>query len=202
MAPPASCTTAVLTRINDSVLFASWKDATNTAIGRIVTGTSEATVSGLETDIANTISCLTYQTEQKRGLSTDIAGLQDRHAQTQKDLDDKKAELQIAKERAANLTSPEKKVTIHESWFPLQRPLTTTSFLLILALALFFFCVFLGTLARQFGFFVDYGFQIPIRKLGSGSPWTWFFSQFTIVNIGLATLLITCVGVIIYAFTK
>ena len=111
-------------------------------------------------------------------------------------------ELQIAKERVSTMTSPEKKVTIHESWFPLQRPLTTTSFLLILAFALFFFCVFLGTLARQFGFFVDYGFQIPIRKLGSGSPWTWFFSQFTMTNIGLAAGLIVCIGVIIYYFTK
>ena len=202
MAPPASCTTAVLTRINDSVLFASWKDATTSSIGKIVTGTPEATVSGLESDIANTIDCLMYQTQQKRGLSTDIAGLQDRHAQTQKDLENKRAELQIAKERVSTMTSPEKKVTIHESWFPLQRPLTTTSFLLILAFALFFFCVFLGTLARQFGFFVDYGFQIPIRKLGSGSPWTWFFSQFTMTNIGLAAGLIVCIGVIIYYFTK
>ena len=89
MPPPASCTTAVLARINDQVLFASWKDATNTSIGMIVAGTPEATVSALETDIANTIECLMYQTQQKRGLSTDIAGLQDRFVQTQKDLEDK-----------------------------------------------------------------------------------------------------------------
>ena len=202
MPPPASCTTAVLARINDQVLFASWKDATNTSIGRIVAGTPEATVSALETDIANTIECLMYQTQQKRGLSTDIAGLQDRFVQTQKDLEDKRAALQIAKERTSNMTSPEKKVTIHESWFPLKRPLKTTSFLLILALSLFSFSVFLGILAKQFGFFVDYGFQIPIRKLGSGSPWTWFFSQFTLVNIGLIAALILCIGLIIYYFTK
>jgi hypothetical protein len=68
-------------------------------------------------------------------------------------------DLQIAEDRAATLRHPEKNRSYYESWFPINRPLTNSSIVIILAIGIFFFVMSFFILFKSFGF--NLRFSVP-----------------------------------------
>jgi hypothetical protein len=71
-----------------------------------------------------------------------------------------KKDLKIAEDRVSTLRHPEKDRSYYESWFPLNRPLTNRSIIIILAIGVFFLVISFLIILRIFGF-----------NLQFSSPW-------------------------------
>jgi hypothetical protein len=150
-----SCTDKIIERISDPATFSSWQAQTTTALAAVTSTTNDAALTLLETDVTNTINCLQTKTRDTRSANSDITGLYQEYSALQNQYQSQQAALSISKDRAALLTHPEQKTTVYESWFPLHRPLQTSSLLVLIVTSLFFFSVFVGLLARQMGFHLD-----------------------------------------------
>lgn len=61
-------------------------------------------------------------------------------------------DLQIAEERVATLRNPEKDKSYYESWFPINRPLTQTMIVILLAIGVFFFVLSFFIIIKALGF--------------------------------------------------
>ena len=153
-----ACTDQILQRINDPVEFSTWQTATRNAVQPTST-TTESRIGELDSEVTNTIACLQTKIVAARSSSSNVATLYQQYSTLQADYQAKTDALKISQDRVKLLTHPEQKTTVYESWFPLYRPLQTSSFLLLIVTSLFFFSVFIGLLARQMGIFVDLGYM-------------------------------------------
>jgi len=195
-----ACTDVILQRITDPIIFARWKTATASSISAINATTPQATLEQLETDMANTLSCAQQQIATKKSLTSDIVYLHDSYVATMKDLKEKQEALDISKQRAALLNAPQNHTTVYESWFPLRRPLQTSTFLLLIVFSLFFFTMFLGILMRQMGIFIDLGYEF--KAPGLSAPPSWLMRQLNPITLGIGAALLVSLAVIIYLVTK
>ena len=195
-----ACTDQIVARISDPVTFSSWQTTTRNAVQGIAASTQEATVSLLESDVTNTIGCLETKIAAARSTSSDVATLYTQYATLQADYQTKTDALKISQDRVKLLTYPEQHTTVYECWFPLHRPLQTSSFLLLIVTSLFFFSVFVGLVARQMGLFVDLGYMYT--PAAPGGFFALIMSKMNYVTVGTGLLLVASLGVIIYLTTK
>lgn len=194
-----ACTEQIVARITDPVTFSSWQTTTRNAVQAFTDSTPSATVTLTESDVTNTMACLETKIAAARSTSSDISSLYQQYASLQVNYQRQADALQISQDRVKLLTHPEQKTTVHESWFPLQRPLQTSSFLVLIVLSLFFFSVFVGLMARQMGIFVDLGYMYT--PAAPGGMMAFLMSKMNYVALGLGAAVIACVGVIIYLST-
>jgi hypothetical protein len=61
-------------------------------------------------------------------------------------------DLQIAEERVASLRNPGKDKSYYESWFPINRPFTQTTIVILLAIGIFFFVLSFLIIIKGLGF--------------------------------------------------
>jgi hypothetical protein len=188
-----ACTDQILARISDPQIFSAWKLSINTAIVNSVTP-------AIRQDVSNTISCVQSKIDETRKISSELPGLYQIYANLQTEYKTKTDAMNISKDRAALLTHPEQKTTVYESWYPIHRPLRTSSFLLLIVTSLFFFSIFLGLLARQLGVFVSLGYMYT--PSAPGSMMSMLLSKMNFMTIGLGAAVVVCIGVIIYLLTK
>lgn len=71
--------------------------------------------------------------------------------QIKKDIIQAKEDLKVAEDRVKSLRSPESTKSYYDSWFPLNRPLRTTTVVVALAFGIFFIVLTLFTLFSSFG---------------------------------------------------
>ena len=185
----------ILKRINDPVEFSTWQTATRNAVQPTST-TTESRIGELDSEVSNTIACLQTKIVAARSSSSDVATLYQQYSALQADYQAKTDALKISQDRVKLLTHPEQKTTVYESWFPLHRPLQTSSFLVLIVTSLFFFSVFVGLVARRLGVFVDLGYMYTPSPGGS------MFSKLNYLTLGIGAALIVCIGVIIYLVSK
>jgi len=191
-----ACTDQIVARISDPELFLSWLTTTRNDVQAIKASTDEDDVTLLESEVDNTMSCVEDKITQARGTSSDISSLYYQYSNLQTEYQTKTDALKISQDRVKLLTHPEQHTTVYESWFPLHRPLQTSSFLLLLVTSLFFFSVFVGLVARRLGVFVDLGYMYTPSPGGS------MFSKLNYLTLGIGAALIVCIGVIIYLVSK
>ena len=194
-----ACTDQILQRINDPVEFSTWHTATRNAVQPTST-TTESRIGELDSEVTNTIACLQTKIVAARSSSSNIATLYQQYSTLQADYQAKTDALKISQDRVKLLTHPEQKTTVYESWFPLHRPLQTSSFLVLIVTSLFFFSVFVGLLARQMGIFVDMGYMYTPPT--PGSFFAFIMSKLNYLTVGLGIALVASIGAIIYLRTK
>ena len=194
-----ACTDQILRRINDPVEFSTWQTATRNAVQPTST-TAESSIGELDSEVSNTIACLQTKIVAARSSSSNIATLYQQYSTLQADYQAKTDALKISQDRVKLLTHPEQKTTVYESWFPLHRPLQTSSFLVLIVTSLFFFSVFVGLLARQMGIFVDMGYMYTPPT--PGSFFAFIMSKLNYLTVGLGIALVASIGAIIYLRTK
>ena len=177
--------------------FTNWKDRQRVAIEGIGLTTDEAAITSKESDLSQALSCLQNEITAQTQTSTSVTTLYDQKNQLQKRIDDKHKSNQVAKDRVALLTNPERKTTVYESWFPLQRPLKLSTVLILLVIGLFFISIFIGILLKQFGITLD--ISLETRIPGATSSFSKYINPLT---LGLAGALVITIGVIIYLTSK
>jgi hypothetical protein len=180
--------------------FVGWRSSQLQLINGIGPTTDENTITSLETNLSTTLNCLQNATSSHIQASSDVSDLYDEKMRLQREIDIKTKGIQVSKDRVSLLTNPEQKTTIYESWFPLERPLTITTVLILLVFGLFFISIFTGLLLRQIGVTIDVGF---IRRIpGAGSFWAYFYNFINPLTLGLGAALVITISVIIYLTTK
>ena len=171
---------AVIT--SDSV--SKWVTDMNTEIGK-TPPPADATAN---TDIANMNTCV-------NSLSTNIVSKQLILDPLLTTIQTQEEDLHVAKDRASLLHHPEKNASIHSSWFPLVKPIQTTTFLILLIFALFFTTVAFGMLMKELGFYLEIGFLFP-TLLVPGLDYS------TLIITILSIIVAISIGVIVYLYTK
>lgn len=203
----SQCTDEILARLGDSTLFSTWKGVQQAELNRLsqLTGpTAEANkntgITTIETAIAKHLACAREKLQAAENTPADIVSLQAQYAQAEKDARDAEKDVAVSKERTQMLRNPERKVTVYESWFPIHRPLRTSSALLLIGITLFLICLSLAFLLHQMGLFVDLG--ILTRVSGPASPLSGLFQQITPLTIGIGVVAVGLLGGLIYFLSK
>ena len=129
--------------------FNKWKESKKLAISGISSKTDESAITQTESDLTLALTCLQTAVSEKTQGSFSVTSLYDQKLQIQKSIDDKIKTNQVSKDRVALLTNPERKTTVYESWFPLQRPLKLSTLLILLVIGLFFISISIGILLKQ-----------------------------------------------------
>ena len=108
-----------------------------------------------------------------------------------------KKDLKIAEDRVSTLRHPEKDRSYYESWFPLNRPLTNRSIIIILAIGVFFLVISFLIILRIFGFNLQ--FSSPWDNPDLANSVSGFLPPFItqnfskIVNIIMIIIAVVCV---------
>lgn len=108
-----------------------------------------------------------------------------------------KKDLKIAEDRVSTLRHPEKDRSYYESWFPLNRPLTNRSIIIILAIGVFFLVISFLIILRIFGFNLQFSSPWDNPELAnsvSGFLPPFITQNFSkIVNILMIIIAVVCV---------
>ena len=76
-----------------------------------------------------------------------------------KKIEESKKDLKITEDRVATLRHPEKDRSYYESWFPINRPLTNRTVIIVLGIGVFFFILSFLIILKAFGFNLE--FSVP-----------------------------------------
>jgi hypothetical protein len=116
-------------------------------------------------------------------------------------IEESKKDLKIAEDRVATIRNPEKDRSYYESWFPINRPLTNRTIIIILAIGVFFFILSFLIVLKALGFNLQFSVpwdnpQFSTNLFGFLPPFiTQNFS--TIVNVIM--IIVATIFVVLYA---
>jgi len=111
----------------------------------------KTTLTGAESgEISDAVSALTTKAgaNPANAVATSSAALNTLKAEIKQAQED----LQIAEERVATLRNPGKDKSYYESFFPINRPLTQTTIIILLAIGIFFFVLSFFIIIKGLGF--------------------------------------------------
>ena len=116
-------------------------------------------------------------------------------------IEESKKDLKIAEDRVATIRNPEKDRSYYESWFPINRPLTNRTIIIVLAIGVFFFILSFLIVLKALGFNLQFSVpwdnpQFSTNLFGFLPPFiTQNFS--TIVNVIM--IIVATIFVVLYA---
>ena len=116
-------------------------------------------------------------------------------------IEESKKDLKIAEDRVATIRNPEKDRSYYESWFPINRPLTNRTIIIVLAIGVFFFILSFLIILKALGFNLQFSVpwdnpQFSTNLFGFLPPFiTQNFS--TIVNVIM--IIVATIFVVLYA---
>jgi hypothetical protein len=108
-----------------------------------------------------------------------------------------KKDLKIAEERVATLRNPEKDRSYYESWFPINRPLTNNTIIIILGIGIFFFVLSFLIVLKTFGVHL----QISVTWFDPGIFRRLFNYLLTYINKNPTIALLSLLVVIFFSVT-
>jgi hypothetical protein len=102
-------------------------------------------------------------TRLKNNPATDLHQANDSLILIQQNIEEAKEDLKIAEERVKNLRNIDKNKSYYESWFPINRPLRSSSIIICFIFGVFFFSLSFFMFMRYFGFSftVDISWMTP-----------------------------------------
>jgi len=144
---PADLSTQTNTQIDSLIkTMIDYYNSHNNSFSADATGSSYASY------IPNMVAQL--QTMVGANPSTDLQEIVQEDTQIDLDIIQAKEDLSVAKARVDSLRNTNKQ-SYYESWFPLNRPLRTSSQLIILSLGIFFFVLSFFILVHSAGFSIS-----------------------------------------------
>jgi hypothetical protein len=149
MASTSSCTPQILVRIGDSTAFSAWKSVTSGTLNSISSAAAAGTIppsqnesstlSTASADIFATTACIQEQISTLGSTTNRIQSAQASILNLNKEIEDAKAQVDVARDRVGYIRHPEQTTSFYESWFPIDRPMHVTSVPVFLAITVFFF---------------------------------------------------------------
>jgi len=192
---PIDCTTLLVTNNGN---FPAWKDATSARITTYqakpsVTREETEAMFAVEKDLFDASTCLTNAITGLSSTTSTIAELNEQILQKSKELSQAEQDIAVAKDRVGYLRHPERNTSSYESWFPIDRPISVFSLILIMCITVFL-GVFLILLVLSFagvnlGMFIDQSYKDPNPVIG------FIVQQFT---VSFWLLLIAFIVIVVY----
>ena len=175
----------------------SWISSTRTSLTAANTAPTTEMITKRD-DVVKMKACLDELNRNVQGAATTQATLQSTQQTKQKTLEERKLDLQIAKDRALLALNPEYNRSYYDGWFPIDRPLRQQTLPVLIGFSLFFLCMcFLSVLSFLR---MDIRLLIPQLNTGTGSP---LKSQAkSPLFLGTLILLLTVTGLMIWAFVR
>jgi hypothetical protein len=179
-----TCSSTILATLQNEDTFNAWKNATsaqlngisaNAQSGTLQPSSAESTTfSSLSADILNTTACIQSQLAHLSGTSNQIQTIQQQIMNTNDAIAQAREDSNIARDRVAYIRHPEQNTSYYESWFPMDRPMHTSSVPIFVAFTVFILLFCLLLILSSFG--IDFNIVIhPTLQ-------TWarvVYSQFT-----------------------
>jgi peptidoglycan hydrolase-like protein with peptidoglycan-binding domain len=186
------------TKLSTAGYFTGWKAATSTAITtyQALNSPTQAQTEGmleLEKEMLDASLCISTSIHTLSSASSSIADLNQQILKKTAELSQANEDISIAKDRVANVRHPERNTSNYEGWFPIDRPISVFSMIVILCITIFL-GVFLILLALSFG-----GVDIIMYSKSFGMENNPFIAaiaqQFT---VSFWILLIAFISVVVY----
>jgi len=124
--------------------FNAWKAATSAAITAYqakgsTTKADDDAMFLLEKEMVTASQCLSTAIYGLGSTSTDIANLNQQILEKSLQLSQAEEDISIAKDRVGYVRNPERNTSPYESWFPIDRPISIFSLILLICI-----CIFMG----------------------------------------------------------
>jgi hypothetical protein len=146
---------------------------------------------GEVTEVTTAVTYLTARAKENpaTGVTTSTAEVNTIKGEIKQAQED----LQIAEERVATLRNPEKHKSYYESMFPINRPLTQTTIVIILAIGIFFFVLSFLIIIKGLGF--NLSITAPWDNQGLTAKFIALFPPIIVNNFNV--ILLVFIGILI-----
>lgn len=206
--PSSACTTTTTAIFETDAAFDSWKSGQTTWVNSSLaaaTPTPDAgvsTVPGLTTRataIEAAKACLDELYKKAQEASTTQANLQTDLTMKKKTIEERKADIAVARDRALLAVQPDYNRSYYDGWFPLDRPLRQQTTPILIGFALFFLSMSFLTLMS----FLRLDVRILIPQLtGTGSMTPLGTQARSPLFLGSVAIIAVLTGLVIYAFVR
>lgn len=203
-----ACTPAYRANLESDTAFNAWKSGHSTWISAsqaAITATPDVGVSTVpnftsrKTEIDGVNACLAELYSQIQGASTAQANLHSDLSTKKKTIEERKADIAVARDRALLAIKPDYNRSYYDGWFPLDRPLRQQTTPILIGFALFFLTMSFLTLMS----FLRLDVRILIPQLSGVGSMTPLASQArSPLFLGSVVLLAAMTGLTIYAFVR
>ena len=202
------CTATTTAIFETDAAFDSWKSGQTTWVNSSLaaaTPTPDAgvsTVPGLTTRataIEAAKACLDELYKKAQAASTTQATLQTDLTAKKKTIEERKADIAVARDRAILAAQPDYNRSYYDGWFPLDRPLRQQTTPILIGFALFFLSMSFLTLMS----FLRLDVRILIPQLtGTGSMTPLGTQARSPLFLGSVAIIAALTGLTIYAFVR
>lgn len=129
---PTTCSSEILSVINNADNFSAWSSTKQTTLNSITTSSNpttanQASLNSASNDIFNMIGCLQEKISKGSNTTNEIQSAQSSIIDLNKKILEAETDVNIAKDRVAYLRNPEDRTSYYESWFPMGRPMENLS---------------------------------------------------------------------------
>jgi hypothetical protein len=197
------CTSTINTRLSTQANFDLWNNQTKSTLQGYTTKTSvvssdPASLAAINQDITGTYACLQSKITAAGGTPNDISSAQEQILNLNDQIEQEEANAAVARDRVSYIRHPEQNTSNYESWFPIDRPIHTSSLLVIMSISLFLsvfgFLIIMSFLGIDLTLFIQ-----PSVGVNRSGMFYWLYSQITPLTI---ILLITLIGVVYYFLNR
>jgi hypothetical protein len=194
------CVGAVQANLETSETFQTWYGNTNSFFqtqALVVNPTRDEVMALIEraAEIEPHKLCLEKKISEIKASPTNLSNAQATESTLTKTIEQRRKDVQIAKDRAALAINPELTRSYYDGWFPLDRPMRPISIPILIAFSLFFFSLGLFITMGLLGVnIMMFRRQIPFvasQQPGLGFPF-W----------GMTAVAVTLLALTLYAFLK
>lgn len=199
--PADACSGNAEADLATSDSFQTWYGNTNTffqtqALKQQPTADELSALVEKAQEVESYIQCVEQKSGALRSNPTSLSNAQATEANLDKTIEQRRKDVQIAKDRAALAVNPEMTRSYYDGWFPLDRPMKPISVPILIAFSLFFFSLGLFVTMGLLGVnIMMFRRELPTPTTGYGSG---FGTPFWIMSAVAVTLL----ALTIYAFVK
>jgi hypothetical protein len=181
--------------------FNSWRSSANAAISKYQSKGSatigdEQEFNQTEQEMLEASVCISEEVKRLSSSSNSIASLHEQIIQKTSELSQAEKDISIAKDRVAYIRHPERMTSHYENWFPINRPISIFSMILLTFITSFLLIFLIFLFLSYIGMNITMFSQINRERSGIMS---FLFEQFT---ISFWLLLLAFISVIIYFVTR
>jgi hypothetical protein len=186
------------TKLSTAGYFTRWKSDTSAAITTYqgLTSTTDAQdkeMAQLEKDMLDASLCVSTAIHTLGSTSSSIAELNEQILRKSTELSQAEEDIAIAEDRVANIRHPERNVSNYEGWFPIDRPVSVFSLIVILCITIFMGIFLLLILLSFAG--INVMMLIDSFSIGDSPVVAAIMQQFT---VSFWILLIAFISVVVY----
>lgn len=203
--PPSSsvCTDAIVRVFADGRSYDTWKTPLAGELDSLAPlDNSTATVAQLSRigelqGVARSHkACLTELRNQVGSVATTLSSLQTSVTTLDKTIQQRKLDVQVAKDRAALALNPDLNRSYYDGWFPLERPLKHMTYPILIGVSLFFMTIAFFLLLTLLGMEFELNLTVPSGSATGGT------SQFTPAFWVMGAIATTLLGLSIYGLAR